>query len=90
MVVENGAIASLNMFLLSVWMEPDYFGTAPLQDDRRQRVSEKKVGWGVRTGWLLSCGFFSVFPVGHGLLTMVDGQFLVHDSCFLRHMHGKT
>jgi hypothetical protein len=28
--------------------------------------------------------------VGHGLLTMVDGQFLVHDSCFLRHMHGKT
>lgn len=35
------------------------------------------------------CQVVAMFPQGYGLLTMVDGQLWMHDSCFMWSMREK-
>jgi hypothetical protein len=73
MVVENGAIASANIFLLTALTEPDYFGTAHLQVHQRVMLhwhgSEKKgdCGWDswvwlVVWSWPFFCCIMACWP----------------------------
>lgn len=89
MVVENRAIAFENTFFARVLMGPDYFGTAPLQDDQMVvpcwHGYKEKGDLQLQLGWsgVVGCQVMVIFPLGYALSKKVDGWLMANFGCMI-------
>lgn len=70
-------------------MGPDYFGTAPLQDDQmvvlRWHGYKEKGGLQLQLGWsgVVGCQVMVIFPLGYALSKKVDGWLMANFGCMI-------